>query len=65
VVRFTPVAGFAIQADAPVAGFAIQADAPVAGFAIQADAPVARVVRFAPLSLTSSIVGELIPHLKR
>jgi hypothetical protein len=29
-----------------------------AGFAIQADAPSARVVGFAPLSLTVDVVGE-------
>jgi hypothetical protein len=47
-----------MQGDAPVAGFAIQAEAPVAGFAIQAEAPAARAIWFAPLSLTSGIVGD-------
>jgi hypothetical protein len=35
------------------------AHAPLAGFAIQADAPLARVVGFAPLSLTARYVGNL------
>jgi hypothetical protein len=34
------------------------AHAPLAGFAIQADAPLARVVGFAPLSLTVEYVGD-------
>ena len=34
------------------------AHAPLAGFAIQADAPLARVVGFAPLSLTVGYVGD-------
>jgi hypothetical protein len=41
-----------------VTGWPSGAHAPLAGFAIQADAPLARVVGFAPLSLTVGYVGD-------
>ena len=49
---------FCVVPEMGVADWSSGVHAPLAGFAIQADAPLARVVGFAPLSLTVEYVGD-------